>query len=412
MILIFPVAGLGVLTALSNGKIEAQAPAVNNTTSPNNDITTSKAKVKFKKPKQVKDIVELASRNNVKLDELESSYIVGNREIYSGYIVDSDKPDATTKTATELESYIKEARLNFFNDMVAGEDNLSSEERKELKPHLDAMKAALAKRDVGEILVVKATLSGELSNLKQLSQNNDLEQVDIKDKERLDIIQKQNKIQREKLQGEKDFLKQLTRFSKSSRFLESLNPATLLAQTTSSTWYPNSGRSETGQSANAPYERYTRQFMRWNANRFLSTDTYEHEFYLDDVDGRTYLSTTTSSTPQCMPQVRDWNTTWTFATNPYLDTRLEQSGGCEQDIVGFVLGAATASNITSGVTHYTYIRTYDGNITSDRFYLSAQRGHRDSTHCVTTWCSFGDTKVTLVPQWSVNVPRVKDWTRP
>lgn len=407
LIIVLPLISLGILTTFSSSKIEAQTPVVNDTISP-------KAKVKFKKSKLIKDIVELAGRNNVKFEELETNFIIGNKEIYSGYIIGSDEPSAIAKTATEIELYVKEERLKFFADMVAGENNLSSEERREFKPQLDAMKAALAKRDVGSILVSQATFSGKLSNLDQLSQNGDVEWVNIKDKKQLQIRQKQNKSQKDKLQSEKSFLNRFGGFFRLPRLVESLKPASLLAQTTSSTWYPNSGRSETGESANGAGERYTKQYMRWNANRFGSSQTYEHEFYLDDNDSIVYLYRGSSQYPYCIPTVTSWNTTWGNAAAPYLDTRLEEpdQGFCEQGEMGYVIGAGQANSIPSGVTHFTYIRTYGTRATSDRFSLSSQLGYQDPVGCTTTWCSFGSNKVTLVPQWSVNVPGVKDWTKP
>ena len=98
-----------------------------------------------------------------------------------------------------------------------------------------------------------------------------------------------------------------------------MNPALLIAQTTSRTWFPNSGRSETGQSANAPNERYTKQYMRWNANLFTANQKYEHEFFLDATDGnRTYITTAQTAYPNCMPRVTSVQSTWGAAARPYL----------------------------------------------------------------------------------------------
>lgn len=386
-------------------------PRLNNTNTGTVEMLP-KAKVKFKKPLLVEDVVKLKDKNKVKLKQIDSELIVGDSPTYGIYNVDlnPNQPSITTKTATELESYIKKERLAYFADMVAGENNLSVEERAELKPQLDVMKAALKNRDAGSVRVTQATFSGEPLNLQQLSQDANAEKVDVEDKE---FIKKEN--QKLKLPtSEESRLDQHKPFLKVPRLIASLNPAPLLAQTTSSTWYPNSGRSEIGQSANAANERYTKQYMRWNANRFGASQTYEHEFFLDDYDYHTYLYKYNSHWPDCMPGVTSVQSTWGSAARPYLDTRLEQPGQgfCESGELGYVVGAAQANRISSGVTHHTYIRTYNGGTSSDRFFLRAQLGHRSPNDCFTTWCSFGDARLTLVPQWSVNVPGVKDWVRP
>jgi len=159
--------------------------------------------------------------------------------------------------------------------------------------------------------------------------------------------------------------------------------------------------------------------MRWNANRFGSDQTYEHEFYIDAYDNSTYLSTAQTPYDDCMPITTSSQSTWGSAAYTYLDTRLEEPGDgwCEAGRIGYVIGAGNAIAISSGVTHYNYIRTYNGNANSDRFQLSAQLGVQRPPGCITTWCSFGTNKVPLVGrketgEWSVNVPGVKDWVKP
>lgn len=316
--------------------------------------------------------------------------------------------------------------MAYFADIVAGEGEISAEERIELKPQLDAMKVALQTQNFGPILVSEIMVSGEQSNLQQLNQDIEVEKVEVEDRK---LIKKTS--QNYKNFIENDSPQMAGNYSKVSRLLASYNPASLLAslnpallfaQTTSRTWFPNSGRSETGQSANAPNERYTKQYMRWNANLFTANQTYEHEFFLDATDGnRTYITTAQTNYPNCMPRVTSVQSTWGAAARPYLDTRLEQvnQGFCEAGRIGYVVGAAQASGITAGVTHYTYIRAANGNANSDRFQLRAQRGFRSPANCFTTWCSFSDgsPRPFLVGggvggiQWSVNVPGVKNWVR-
>jgi len=202
--LVFLVAGLGTLTTLNNEKIEAQTPTVIDP-NPNSVEVLPKAKVKFKKPKRVADVLKLKDKHKIKLKQLESELLVGNKPIYGIYNIVSrpDEPSSIPETATEIESYINKERLAFFADMVAGEDNLSAAERIEFKSQLDAMKAALSNKNAGSISVTQATFSGDVLNLKQLSQEADVEKVDIEDKE---LIKREN--QKLKLQSNNSSLKQ------------------------------------------------------------------------------------------------------------------------------------------------------------------------------------------------------------
>jgi hypothetical protein len=95
-----------------------------------------------------------------------------------------------------------------------------------------------------------------------------------------------------------------------------------------------------------------------------------------------------------------------------LDTRLANNLiQCEVDELAFTIGAARANQLQANVMYHNYIRTANGNATSDKFKVQAQVGHRSPDGCDTTWCSFGDENVRLVPAWSDAVPGTREWER-
>lgn len=391
--------GLGFPILLNSPRLEAQSPNQSDKVG-----STKKVRIKFKKPRSVSDVVKLKDKYKLKLDQVDSELLVGDKPIYGMY------PSVDGKSVAEIEQYIEQERLSYFADMVAGEDKLSPEERVELKGQFDYMKQSLQNRKSGNIEVLQILTSGEDINIEQLGKDSEVGKLDVEDKEKIRQGMEKQKFQTDRGKSKSE--------QRKSSWLQ--GSSTLLAQTTGSTWYPNSGRSETGQSANAANERYTKQYMRWNGNRFGADETYEHEFYLDATDGnQTYLSTNQNPYPNCGPIVTSAQSTWPALAYPYLDTRLEEPGNgfCESGNIGYVVGAAQASAITAGVTHNTYIRTANGNASTDRFYLSAQLGWRWPLDCASTWCSYGYTdvnrpKVVLVSPYSVNVPGVKDWVKP
>lgn len=84
LMLVFIIAGVGALTTLNNKKIEAQTPTVINP-NPNSVEVLPKAKVKFKKPKRVADVLKVKDKHKIKLKQLESELLVGNKPVYGIY---------------------------------------------------------------------------------------------------------------------------------------------------------------------------------------------------------------------------------------------------------------------------------------------------------------------------------------
>jgi len=122
------------------------------------------------------------------------------------------------------------------------------------------------------------------------------------------------------------------------------------------------------------------------------------------------LDGTSTAYPGCYPDATYAATSWPSASQPYLDTRFgENLTSCEIDELAFTIGAAQADALQAGTSYYTYIRTADGNDSSDKFKLQGQIGHRIPTSCYSTWCSFGDQSYNLVPAWSYTVPGTQPW---
>lgn len=155
--------------------------------------------------------------------------------------------------------------------------------------------------------------------------------------------------------------------------------------------------------------RYTQQNMRWTANYFAPEETYEHDINLYNYDRKTYLDGTSTSYPGCFPTTTYAATSWPAASYPYLDTRFKATG-CEINELSYTIGAAQANAIPANANHYTYIRTADGNDTTDKFKLQGQVGYRYPSTCYTTWCSSPYKIYTIIPSWSAIIPGTQSWT--
>lgn len=168
----------------------AGVPVSAQTTNPSGRELPSQAEVEFNQPMLVKDVVNLANKHKIKISQLQSSYVIGPTEIQDGYV----NPEAGT--ATQLEADYAKERLDYFADVIASESEMPNQERIELLPRLNAMKAALQKQNSGPVSVSKATFYGEILNLQGLAKSGIPAKVNVIDKE---LMQKliQNKIQRE-----------------------------------------------------------------------------------------------------------------------------------------------------------------------------------------------------------------------
>src|SRR5260370_41187335 len=59
--------------------------------------------------------------------------------------------------------------------------------------------------------------------------------------------------------------------------------------------------------------------------------------------------------------------------------------------------------------YISYIRTKNGDANQDNGKLWGRLGHRYPKSCYTTWCSWKDQEVPIVPAWQVPVPAILIW---
>lgn len=171
------------------------------------------------------------------------------------------------------------------------------------------------------------------------------------------------------------------------------------------TWAPKRGTSYTGPSY--PGGRFVSQYMWWdNVSGFNSTSTYEHDFFLNNYDGKTYLDA--SQNWLGMPKIIY------AATNlphPYIDSRAMDPAGEK----AYVIGCSDADSIRANTSYwyFTYIRTANGNTNTDKAKLQAQLAYRDPSWCYgNTWCvPHSLATVNLIPAWRINVPGLHYWQR-
>lgn len=172
------------------------------------------------------------------------------------------------------------------------------------------------------------------------------------------------------------------------------------------TWVPRRGSSYTGPSY--PGGRFVSQYIWWdNVSGFDSISTYEHDFFLNNYDGKTYLDA--SQNWLGMPNIIY------AATNlprPYLDSRAMDPAGEK----AYVIGCSDADSIqaNTGYWYSTYIRTANGNTNIDKAKLQAQLAYRNPSWCYgNTWCVPESlVTVNLVPAWHMsNIPCLYYWQR-
>lgn len=89
LILVFPAAtGLGTLAVLSTKNVQAQSPPASDTNPSTAQVAPlANAKVKFKTPKQVADVISYAKKYGVKVEELEGDFVLGSTSIYQGNVI-------------------------------------------------------------------------------------------------------------------------------------------------------------------------------------------------------------------------------------------------------------------------------------------------------------------------------------
>lgn len=325
-------------------------------------------------------IRKIASKYNLKVTHLESSFILGNAYIHDYYIADREA------SIEDIETDYRQKRLIFCDSVLRNIEGFSYAELSDLGEMLVAMGEYSIHHSKVEISIQKVALSSTGRGLQNLLKN---EKASLKGAELLLL----NPV--------------------SQRFNErapSHEVATYehLGNKATATWYPDSGVSIVGEDANG--ERYSLQLMKWNNILFNSNQTYEHEFFLYNYDKQTYLNGASTLYPGCFPKGAYAATSWPKDSRPYIDTRLSQKyTGCEESELEFTIGAAVANKLVKGKTYFTYFSTAKGKSDSGKFKINSQLGHRSPKACYTTWCSYGDEHATLVKSWNSNVPGTVQW---
>jgi hypothetical protein len=174
-----------------------------------------------------------------------------------------------------------------------------------------------------------------------------------------------------------------------------------------STWLPNRGRTIVRPGNSQDTERYVHQTMIWtDVSGFGPNSTYEHDFFLNNYDGKTYLSRAQGLNG--IPTVIYWGSNLPRA---YLDTRFSDPA----EEVAYVIGCADGDAIQANTWYWSQIRTAKGDANTDKAKLFGQLGHRSPSWCYTTWCVFADQTEPIVGSWSnpwaISVPVDLRWTR-
>lgn len=166
-------------------------------------------------------------------------------------------------------------------------------------------------------------------------------------------------------------------------------------------WIPTSGTSVVNPSTLCCNLRFSQQYAKWSSiSGFSSTSAYEHDFWLNNYDNKTYLDTSQDSSG--FPIV---NYAGSDLPQPYLDTRWGDIGGEKS----YVVGTPYPNKISINTLYNTYIRTNKGNTATDTGKLQAQLGYRVPT-CISTWCINSSQTVNLIKAWNITVPGMKNWS--
>lgn len=356
------------ITALASGSVYSQltqAKAGDASLLKNNSSTVQ---IELKNP--ISPDALFAAENNTAFDEMiiESDFTVNKEAVHDFYVVNPKNKDKNIK-----EDYIKN-RKAFLADLKSA-NRISSN----------------SSNDIENILVKKITVTGENSNIDQIKKGLVIDKITVKNNQPNINLQTKGKDS-----------------PKEARLLNDTNTFVTAAALPLYTLVPNSGTSYFYPSAYGG--RYTQQNMKWSSINFSTEQTYEHDIFLYNYDRKTYLDGTSTSYPGCYPNATYAATSWPVASQPYLDTRLSENlVSCEVDELAYTIGAAQASALQANVDYYTYIRTANGNDTTDKFKLQGQVGHRTPSNCYTTWCSFGDQSYNIIRAWSTNVPGTQSW---
>lgn len=329
--------------------------------------------IEFKKPITLDALFPTGTNSLSGEMILESEFTFDGEAIYDFYVVNSKDKKKNIK-----EDYIKN-RKAFLADT------------KDI-----AQISSVNSKNIENILVTKITVMGEKSKIDIMKKGLEISKINVKPTQPTIASQVSNKpISKEAyLLDDKMFDDKTFSITTESISLDSLVPSS-----GTSYFHPSSYGG-----------RYVYQLMEWDSVNFSEEQTYEHDVFLDNSDGKTYLDGDTTPYPGCWPELTYAATSWPAASKPYIDTRFDMNMvSCGTEELAYTIGAAQASALQANVNYYTYIRTESGNDSTDKFKLQGQIGHRIPSSCYSTWCSFGDGHYNIIPSWHY-VPGTKSWT--
>lgn len=369
------------------------------------------ADVSFGSPVSVAEALQMAAQTSSWVMTLEDDYAVGGEPTHDFFI-----GPTTTDAATTAQAYERE-RLGFYQDMVNDHNSadLTAGERAEDQAMIDAMKAALAKGDAGEIKVTAMTLNGNEQQLRNLTSGTisgtssgtlatsagNIESVSIVDMSAND----------EQVEQEEALEQQALATSEP--------PEGSLTAASSTIWYPVRGRSKVAASSIAG-KRYVSQRFTWSSPPPGATVGaccgYEHDFKTQNNDGRHYL--TGAQTPSyrgCFPKNAFASTSYPRGSYAYLESNLTSRGTCERTQLTYTIGIANTAPVAAGKRYYTFIRTPNGNAGSDKAKLFGELLHRVPEDCYSVYCVYNakGPRVLLDPStdWPwFGIPSTKPWT--
>jgi hypothetical protein len=152
-------------------------------------------------------------------------------------------------------------------------------------------------------------------------------------------------------------------------------------------------------------QRYVQQVFIWNAGRILEFDSgwgigqgFEAQFYTDFSDGLRYFSERDGNG---FPVGNVWDSN---LPSKYLVT----SYGDSPNILGYMVGTYDGEYIGTGTWYNTYVRTPNGNASSDTAEIQPQQTTETQPLCNTTWCMKGHNTCVAGGYWNISIP-VNDW---
>lgn len=232
--------------------------------------TIDTARVELSEPMEIGAFMASIKKQNFDEMILESSFVFDGEEIYDFHIVRKNEQDRDITT-----DYINNRKALIAD--VKGITDLSAKDKGAME----------------NVKIKKATFTGTKGNIDKLQKKLKIKKIDVADEA---ILKRPQPTRKKKLEEIKNFFVTPVEAA-STQFFPMYQ------------YLPTSGTSYVNNSS-VLGERYTLQYMNWNNNYFMSDETYEHKFYLNNQDEKTFLNGDSTTYPGCFPTVTYAATTW------------------------------------------------------------------------------------------------------